>query len=96
MYITDEEERLYRKAIDKWGKELQVDVAIEEMSELIKELSKFKRGVGTDSDILEEMVDVYIMLGQLTIMFDHYRINEPNFLEWYERKLLRLENRIEK
>ena len=96
LYVTDEEEKIYRKALSLWGKEAQIDIAIEEMAELIKELSKFKRGTGTDSSILEEIADVHIMLGQLLLIFNHWRDNEPNFDEWYGRKLLRLENRVRK
>ena len=36
---------LYQLALDKWGAETQLTVAVEELSELIKEVCKMKRGV---------------------------------------------------
>lgn len=56
--------RLYRKAIDKWGPDLQISKTIEELAELTIAL------VNTDSQkIHEEMADVEIMLEQLKITF---------------------------
>jgi hypothetical protein len=66
---------ILEKAIDTYGNESQVDMAIEEMSELTKALLKYRRALkgNTDisvskahSDILEEIADVEIMLGPLT------------------------------
>jgi len=37
------EKQIYKSAIEKWGKSLQLDVVIEEMAELTKEIIKFKR-----------------------------------------------------
>ena len=51
---------LYQKAFKKWG-DLQLIVAIEEMSELQKELCKALRGNHNLSEIVEEVADVEIM-----------------------------------
>lgn len=66
----EERKKIYTKAINKFGKELQIDVAIEEMSELTKELVKDIRGKGIEKNIIEEMADVTIMLEQLAIIYD--------------------------
>ena len=63
-------ERILKKAIGTYGKELQTIVAIEEMSELTKELCKQLRGRDNLEAIAEEIADVQIMLEQLQIMFD--------------------------
>ena len=68
------------RAVSTWGKEAQVDMAIEEMSELTKALCKERRcGFGQGSraqahaNIIEEIADVIIMLAQLLIIFDKDR-----------------------
>lgn len=62
-------ERVCRTAIGKWGSRLQLIVAVEEMSELTKEICKFNRGKADISAIAEEIADVSIMLEQLKIIF---------------------------
>lgn len=59
---------LYEDLIMKYG-EAQVVVAIEELSELQKELCKSLREKENKNAILEEMADVYIMLDQMKIWF---------------------------
>lgn len=58
-----------KQAIDTWGKDMQLDIAVEEFAELIKEICKYKRGADNISNIVEEMADCYIMLEQIKIMF---------------------------
>lgn len=52
-----------------YGKDSQMLIAIEEMSELTKELCKNKRGYERKKEISEEIADVKIMLVQLTALF---------------------------
>lgn len=59
------EEDVIRKAIDTYGEDAQLWMVIEEMSELSKEICKFKRGKDNFLEIADEMADVYIMLEQL-------------------------------
>lgn len=62
---------IYRKAIERFGTIHQVIIAIEEMSELTKELCKVYRGEGTDNEkIAGELADVTIVLEQLRLIFD--------------------------
>ena len=57
------------KAIETFGPEHQQLVAIEEMSELQKELCKRYRGFENHEHIAEEIADVEIVLEQLMMMF---------------------------
>ena len=63
-------EIIYRKAFDRFGKVNQITVAIEELSELQKELCKVLRGNMNIENVLEEIADVEIMIEQLRIMFN--------------------------
>jgi NTP pyrophosphatase (non-canonical NTP hydrolase) len=80
------------KAIARYGKDMKLNVAIEELSELIKEICKNKRGRDNRKNIIEEMADCYIMLEQLAIIFGikNYDINA-----FIDEKLARLEKRLE-
>jgi hypothetical protein len=66
---------IYKRMIEKFGKEAQTIVAIEELSELQKELCKYLRDLKNGlhrniSPIVEEIADVKIMLQQLELIFD--------------------------
>ena len=81
------------RAIETYGKDMQLNVAIEELSELIKEICKHKRGADNREAIIEEMADCYIMLDQLEIIFDID--NECELWAKMIEKLDRLEKRLE-
>lgn len=59
----------YTQLINHFGKRNQVIVAIEELSELQKELCKYLRDDWDFEHITEEMADCEIMLEQLKIIF---------------------------
>lgn len=80
------------KAIETYGKDMQLNVAVEELSELIKEICKHKRGRDNKANIIEEMADCYIMLQQLMIIFD---IDYEYLNGIIEFKIERLERMIE-
>lgn len=95
--MTQEREgKILEAAIETWGEEAQIVVAIEEMSELTKALSKYLRYYLAEqgdhgqivADIREEMADVGIMLNQMALIF-----GDPTDQEIL--KLLRLEQCIE-
>lgn len=68
--MTQEREiAILEGAIKKFGVRPQVIVAIEEMTELQKELTKWLRGKCNPDGLLEEMADVSIMLNQLELIF---------------------------
>ncbi|SQB33421.1 hypothetical protein [Clostridium cochlearium] len=81
---------IYKKAISKYGLYAQIDMVFEEMSELQKELCKFKRGKSNISNIAEEIADVKIMLEQMELAFD---IEDKVELQ-KDLKIKRLEERI--
>lgn len=83
---------IYKDALDTWGENAQLDVAIEEMSELIKEIIKFKRGIGDNAHMSEEIADVTIMLEQIIQMFKL----EEEVTQQKNYKLIRLQNYLEK
>ena len=74
------------------GYKMQTMVAIEEMSELTKELVKFMRGEANTDAIAEEIADVEIMLHQLKII---YGIKDEVIEKHKIIKLNRLKERME-
>lgn len=88
-YVQDEAYVL-RKAIETYGAEHQQLIAIEEMSELQKELCKQYRGFENREHIIEEIADVEIMLEQLVMLFHcRFEVNEVRYA-----KVERLRQRI--
>jgi len=82
---------IFTDAIDLWGEEAQLDVAIEECSELIKAICKRKRGDAfAELGILEEAADVTIMIEQLKVMFGVDRFNIE-----YTMKLAKIKAHVE-
>ena len=81
---------LYELVIDKWGSKAQLTVAIEELSELIKEICKVKRGIGNVDNLAEEVADVEIMCEQLRYIFEIDSVVDS----WKEAKLTRLADRL--
>lgn len=69
-------EDIYQATLAKWGEEAQYDQAVEECAELIASLKHFKRNKVDDQQIVEELADVTLMIGQLTWMFGEDRVAE--------------------
>jgi len=63
---------LYKKCIERWGIEPQLNMVTEELGELIVAIQKWKRSPSekTVHDIASEVADVELMLGQLHYMMD--------------------------
>lgn len=88
-----------KQAIKQYGTHAQVDMAIEEMSELTKALLKERRAahyIGTQAaekarnGIFEEMADVTIMLMQLLLIFG----GRDNVQKAVDEKIERLAGRL--
>lgn len=60
---------IYRATLAKWGREAQFDQAVEECAELIAVLKHFRRGKADESRVVDELADVWLMVGQLVYMF---------------------------
>lgn len=93
-------EKLCEKALLSWGFDPQMDMVIEEMSELTKAILKYRRDPTEirAKHIAEEIADVKIMLKQLDIaMFKKYG---DLFNQWESEetftKLFRLESMLDK
>lgn len=86
MISYDMRKLVYEKAIEHFGTETQMVVAIEEMSELIKEICKSFRGQLDMDGLVEEIADATIMLEQLRLVFD---VNDL-VVEEMDRKINRL------
>jgi NTP pyrophosphatase (non-canonical NTP hydrolase) len=81
---------LYQSAINRWGIDSQLTVAIEELSELTKEICKQRRGIGGITSLAEELADVEIMCEQLRYIFGI----DSEVDTWKESKLKRLAERL--
>ena len=85
-------DEILKKALQHYGANLQLIVAIEEMSELTKELCKVSRGEENIAHIAEEIADVRIMLDQMEILFDCAGAAAAYQAAKVERLLKRLED----
>ena len=95
---AEREGRILEAAIKTFGNAAQVDMMIEEMSELTKALLTWRRVRTTEAydstekhylyeDILEEMADVQIMLNQMALIFGDPVEHEIAKLERLEKRL---------
>ena len=75
----------YKILLDTFGEEVQYRFAIEEMSELTKAICKYQRKYEQasedekqklESDIVEEIADVYIIADQLAFMFGDDKVQK--------------------
>jgi len=85
---------IYKQALKLWGYEFQETMLIEECSELIQAICKRKRN-GEYWNLLEELMDVKIMVEQIEL---HYKQKglECELINFKAKKLIRLQNRIDK
>lgn len=65
------EHLIYKKAVEKWGVNDQLDQTTEECAELIQSLNKFKRKRGDFEMVVEEVVDVQIMINQVKVILSN-------------------------
>ena len=95
---ADREINILTRAVEHYGKISQVDMMLEEMSELTKALLKWRRVffselLGGDAmkakeaDVREEMADVQIMLNQMCLIFGDINDEEIAKLERLDARL---------
>lgn len=89
--VFEQRRHVYSRALEKWGKEAQLIMVIEEMSELTKEICKTFRGKTDAVAIADETADVKIMLEQACEIFG---INDL-VCEHMDMKIQRLAERLE-
>lgn len=80
-----------KNIIEIGGITKQKTIAIEELSELIKELTKDLRGIANDNNITEEISDCIIIIIQLLIIYD---IKLEELYEFIEYKINRTKERL--
>ena len=86
----EDRKKVYQAALRKWGVDLQTMMAVEEMSELTKEICKIKRGKIDLDALADEIADVTIMLEQLR---EIYGLNDA-VCDHMDAKILRLQSRV--
>ena len=86
----EDRKNVYQAALRKWGVDLQTMMAVEEMSELTKEICKIKRGKMDLDSLADEIADVTIMLEQLR---EIYGLNDA-VCDHMDAKILRLQSRV--
>lgn len=86
----EERVKTYTNALCRYGRNAQMVVALEELSECQKEICKILRGGGDLEHLAEEIADATIMLEQLQLIFT---INDL-VCQKMDEKILRLENRL--
>ena len=82
---------VYNKAKATWGIDAQVTKAIEELSELQKELCKFLLDDGNMEHITEEMADAKIMIEQMELILEC----KDKVKEFKKAKIQRLSDRLD-
>jgi NTP pyrophosphatase (non-canonical NTP hydrolase) len=83
-------DKICRAAIKKFGKDAQMDMVVEEASELIKTIVKYRRYNGNPVwrlKAIEEAADVSIMVRQLVMMLS----SDDEFSRVLDNKLKNLE-----
>ena len=73
-----------QKTIHHYGAENQQIVAMEELSELIKEISKMLRGKGDKEHLTEEIADVFVIIEDLQQI---HLIPDEKIQEWIDKKI---------
>jgi NTP pyrophosphatase (non-canonical NTP hydrolase) len=69
-------EDIYRAALAKWGTEAQFDQMVEECAEMITVLKHYRRGRVGEEEVVAELADVTLMVGQLTFIFGEQRVRQ--------------------
>lgn len=66
---SEKQPEILKKTVETYGKDAQLQMAIEKMSELTQALCKHLRGKGNADNIVKKIADVEIMLKQLKLIF---------------------------
>lgn len=100
--FNEQEKSILQKAIETYGVNAQIDVAVEEMAELTKALMKDRRNctfgkgsfgvlVSGRASVADGIADVLIMLEQLQMIFS----SEYHVERIKKEKIQQLENRLQ-
>lgn len=100
--MDKELQEVYKKAVDTWGVESQMNMMIEEIGELLQAISKYRRAYNKSDEVkraaydhlCEEIADVENMINQFRYIFDSSLIDK--YKEEKLKRLLGIINKIEK
>jgi NTP pyrophosphatase (non-canonical NTP hydrolase) len=81
---------LYRATLAKWGEAAQYEQMVEECAELIAALKHFQRGKIERRQLIDELADVQLMVGQLIWMLGENEVHAA-----IEKKLLKLQKLLD-
>jgi hypothetical protein len=85
---------IYKEAVDTWGEDAQIMQTIQELAELIKELTDLKREGRTDAvKLAEEIIDCEMMINQMKYLFSK---KYPNFEEIYQNAFIKKHEKVKK
>ena len=90
---NNNKEEIFKRAIANWGIQSQIDMFIEESSELTKAFMKLRRARGSEDearclkDVVEEIADVMNCIEQMRYYFGETEVDLVR-----EKKLERLKN----
>jgi len=82
------DKQLALDAVKKWGLARQTDMVIEEVGEFLSAWNKIKRKRITEEEYIEEMVDAYIMLSQMRVIYG------DKFEKLFEKKIDKISKKI--
>lgn len=68
--------QLYQRTLDTWGEQAQYDQAAEECAELIAALMHYRREKVDEQQVIDELADVTLMVGQLSWMFGQHKVEQ--------------------
>ena len=97
--MNKELESVYKRAVDAWGVESQMNMMTEEIGELLQAISKFRRSYNKSEEVkketydhlCEEIADVENMIHQFRYIFSAELIDK-----YKEEKLTRTLEKIKK
>lgn len=89
--LIEQAARIGERAVEKYGYPAQELMMVEECGELVTALARVHRGRCSDSNVIEEAVDVIIVALQLGLF-----LGDERFLELLGDKTARLETRLSK
>jgi NTP pyrophosphatase (non-canonical NTP hydrolase) len=74
--MRPQSEHIYLAAKERWGRDGQTMVLMEECGELIAAMAQYLNGKRHVASVIEEIADVEIMLEQMHLYFDTNAINQ--------------------
>lgn len=62
-------DKIFKAALEKWGKEAQLNQLQEECGELVAAVNQYRRGRVSDVEVVSEIADVMILVFQMEHVF---------------------------